>query len=101
MTHYWKNESTSPVEAIVVDILTPEGEMSPSSEREPRLQGSTQSIGMNLYKYWGKHHLEMSLQLSRAINCVPDCSLFSPMPSLVNIHTKRDRALFMCFQVRF
>ena len=94
VTHYWKNESTSPVEAIVVDILTPEGEMSPSSEREPRLQGPTQSIGIESVQILGQTSLgnEFAAFKGKQLRS----RLFSLQPdAIIGQHTHQERSGFV------
>ena len=54
VTHYWQNESSMPVEALVIDILNSEEELPIPSERTPRLQGPTQNIGIESIQILGQ-----------------------------------------------
>ena len=58
ITHYWKNESTDPVEALVVDILPSEGDLPSTPERTPKRKGPTQSIGIQSVQILGETPLE-------------------------------------------
>jgi quercetin dioxygenase-like cupin family protein len=58
ITHYWKNESEASVEALVVDILPPEGDLIPPKERVPKLNGPTQSIGIESVQVLGETPLD-------------------------------------------
>ena len=58
ITHYWKNESTDPVEALVVDILPSDGDVPLAIERTPKLSGPTQNIGISSVQILGETPLD-------------------------------------------
>ena len=94
ITHYWKNESTTPVEALVIDILPSDGDVPPAIERTPKLNGPTQNIGIRSVQILGETPLDD--EFSGFSGTQLRSRLFTLDPeAVIGLHTHQERSGFV------